>query len=405
MYHFDYKNFAFIKEDEVERQVAELSASHVFDGETLRLMEDCHAGKGCVVGTALTYTDKIVPNIVGVDIACRVSAFLVGDVADLEKFDEVVHQCVPSGHSIRTIEHELSESFPYEELRCWEHIKDGEERYRKSLGTMGGNNHFIALERSNSGDVYLMIHCGTRNLGLQVANYYQNLAVQRRDECKEKIRKRYEEIISDKRKRGLYDAIQDLLDIRKEEMDALPARDLCYIEGQDMEDYLHDMDMLVEWSRLNHRAIAEEIVNHVFFDINGLPYFHDPISSIHNYVDTEHHVIRKGAIAAYEGEYGLIPMNMADGTLIVRGKGCEDRLCTAPHGAGRIMSRSAARATLDMDAYEHSMEGVYSTCVSRSTIDEAPQSYKPMDAILSTLGDTVEVVERLRPIYNFKAKG
>lgn len=248
-------------------------------------------------------------------------------------------------------------------------------------------------------DSYLLIHCGTRNLGLQVANYYQNLAVSYRDERREEIIKRYEEIIAEKRERGLYDAIQDLLGIRKTEIDALPERDLCYIEGQDMEDYLHDMDMLVEWSRLNHRVIAEEIANHA--DILS----HYYVSSIHNYVDTEHRIIRKGAISVYEGELGLIPMNMADGTLIVRGKGCEERLCTAPHGAGRIMSRSAARATLDMEAYEHSMEGVYSTCVSRSTIDEAPQSYKPMDAIISTLGDTVEIVERLRPIYNFKAKG
>ena len=403
MYHFNYKNFASIKEDEVERQVAALSASHVFDGETLRLMEDCHAGKGCVVGTALTYTDKIIPSIVGVDIACRVSAFRIGHVIDLEKFDEVVHRYVPSGHAIRETEHELSKTFPYEEFRCWDHIKDGEERYRKSLGTLGGGNHFISLERSDTGITYLMIHCGTRNLGLQVANYYQNLAISRRDECREEIIKRYEEIIAEKRERGLYDAIQDLLDIRKTEIDALPARDLCYIDGQDMEDYLHDMDMLVEWSRLNHRVIAEEIANHALLRDDVLSYYH--VSSIHNYVDTEHHIIRKGAISAYEGEYGLIPMNMADGTLIVRGKGCEERLCTAPHGAGRIMSRSAARATLDMEAYERSMEGVYSTCVSRSTIDEAPQSYKPMDAIVSTLGDTVEIVERLRPIYNFKAKG
>ena len=399
MYHFNYKNFASIKEDEVERQVAALSASHVFDSETLRLMEDCHAGKGCVVGTALTYTDKIIPNIVGVDIACRVSAFRIGHVIDLEKFDEVVHRYVPSGHAIRETEHELSKTFPYEELRCWEHIKDGEERYRKSLGTMGGNNHFISLERSDTGITYLMIHCGTRNLGLRVANYYQELAIAARDARKKEIYDRYKQIIAEKREKGYFDAIQQLIEIRNNEIAAEPIDDLCYIEGQDMEDYLHDMDMLVAWSRLNHQVIAEEIANHA--DVLS----HYYVSSIHNYVDTEHRIIRKGAISAYEGEYGLIPMNMADGTLIVRGKGCEERLCTAPHGAGRIMSRSAARATLDMEAYERSMDGVYSTCVSCSTIDEAPQSYKPMDAIISTLGDTVEIVERLRPIYNFKAKG
>lgn len=232
-----------------------------------------------------------------------------------------------------------------------------------------------------------------------VANYYQNKAITARDQRIKDIYSRYEDAIAEEREKGHFDQIQPLLDGRKVEILSQPDNDLCYIEGQDMEDYLHDMDMLRDWSFDNHQIIAHEI-----FDGMGW-HVVDHFSSIHNYVDTEHHIIRKGAIAAYEGQLGIIPLNMASGSLIVRGKGNEDYLCSAPHGAGRVMSRKEARMNIDMADYQKAMEGIYTTSVCNDTLDEAPQSYKDADAIIAAIQPTVTVIEHLRPLYNFKAKG
>lgn len=400
MYNFNYKNFAISYEPEVDEQVKTLSDSHIFDGETMRLMPDCHSGKGCVIGTVLTFSDKIIPNITGVDLGCRVSAFNIGNIdIDFEKLDNVIRNNVPSGHSIRNIEHDNSRSFNYENLKCWSDIQENEERFRKSMGTLGGGNHFIAIEVSKCGDKYLMVHCGSRNLGLQVANYYQNLGIEACHDRIQEIYNRYEDIIVEKRERGYYDAIQQLIEIRKKEVDAEPSNDLCYIEGEVMENYLHDVHMMREWSYLNHKTIAEEVCEHMGWKIL------DKISSIHNYIDVPHKIIRKGAIAAYEGQKCLIPLNMAEGTLICVGKGNEDYLYSAPHGAGRIMSRSQARKTVDMEDYKKSMDGIYSSCVCNATIDESPQAYKNSLDIVNAIGDTVDIIDHLHPIYNFKAKG
>ena len=258
-------------------------------------------------------------------------------------------------------------------------------------------NHYIAIE-GNDENKYFAIHCGSRNLGLRVANYYQELAIATRDARKKEIYDRYEQMIAEKREQGYFDAIQQLIEIRKTEIAAEPIDDLCYIEGQDMEDYLHDMDMLRKWSYLNHCTIASFIAMETGW------MYPDGISSIHNYVDTEHKIIRKGAIAAYEGELGIIPLNMRDGSLIVRGKGNTDWNCSLPHGAGRILSRGEARRTLDLVDYEKSMEGIYTTSVCSSTIDEAPDAYKPAELIEQAIGDNAEIIEHIYPIYNFKAK-
>ena len=255
-------------------------------------------------------------------------------------------------------------------------------------------NHFISIE----GD-YLLIHCGSRNLGVQVANYYQNKAIAARDQRIKDIYDRYEQAIAIEREKGHFDQIQSLLDGRKVETLSQPENDLCYIEGRDMENYLYDMDMLRNWSFLNHQVIAYEI-----FDNMGWDMF-DHFSSIHNYVDTDAHIIRKGAIAAYEGQLGIIPLNMASGSLIVRGKGNEDHLCSAPHGAGRVMSRKVARLNIDMADYQKAMEGIYTTSVCNDTLDEAPQSYKDADAIIAAIQPTVDIIEHVHPRYNFKAKG
>ena len=391
-------NFAVSNYDEMEEELAFLIKNSIYNECDIAIMPDAHQGKAhASVGFTATYDDKIIPNTCGVDLCCRVSLFRIDGEINLDVLDKGIHEHVPSGNSIRQNEPIESQQFPYKELRCWNGIKDGEERYRKSMGTLGSGNHAIWVEGNNN-IYYLGIHCGSRNLGLRVANYYQELAIAARDARKKEIYDRYGQMITEKREKGYFNAIQQLIEIRKTEIAAEPIDDLCYIEGQDMEDYLHDMDMLRKWSYLNHYTIASFIAM-----VTGWSY-PEEISSIHNYVDTEHKIIRKGAIAAYEGELGIIPLNMRDGSLIVRGKGNHDWNCSLPHGAGRILSRGEARRTLDLVDYEKSMEGIYTTSVCSSTIDEAPDAYKPAELIEKAIGDNAEIIEHIYPIYNFKAK-
>lgn len=391
-------NFAVSNYDEMEEELTFLIKNSIYNECDIAIMPDAHRGKAhASVGFTATYDDKIIPNTCGVDLCCRVSIFRIDGKIDLDVLDRAIHEHVPSGNSIRQNEPIESQQFPYEELRCWDGIKDGEERYRKSMGTLGQGNHYCSVEGNDNG-MWLAIHCGSRNLGLRVANYYQELAIAARDARKKEIYDRYEQMIAEKREKKYFDAIQQLIEIRKTEIAAEPIDDLCYIEGQDMEDYLHDMDMLRKWSYLNHCTIASFIAM-----VTGWMY-PEGISSIHNYVDTEHKIIRKGAIAAYDKELGIIPLNMRDGSLIVRGKGNLDWNCSLPHGAGRILSRSEARRTLDLVDYEKSMEGIYTTSVCSSTIDEAPDAYKPAELIEKAIGDNAEIIEHIYPIYNFKAK-
>ena len=392
-----FHNYAVCGSETLDEQLNIIRNSEAYREQDIAIMPDAHAGKGAVVGFSSTYDDKIVPCTVGVDIACRVSLFRIDGEIDLDILDRVIHNYIPSGNSIRQTEVFGSQYFPYEKLRCWDGIRDGEERYRKSMGTLGGGNHYIAVE-GNDENKYLAIHCGSRNLGLRVANYYQDKAIAARDARKKEIYDRYEQMIAEKREKGYFDAIQQLIEIRKTEIAAEPIDDLCYIEGQDMDDYLHDMDMLRQWSYLNHVTISQVIAQNCGWDYSA------EISSIHNYVDTEHKIIRKGAISAYEGELGIIPLNMRDGSLIIEGKGNKNWNCSLPHGAGRILSRSEARRTLDLADYEKSMEGIYTTSVCSSTIDEAPDAYKPAELIEQAIGDNAEIIEHIYPIYNFKAK-
>ena len=393
-----FHNYAVCGSETLDEQLNIIRNSEAYREQDIAIMPDAHAGKGAVVGFSSTYDDKIVPCTVGVDIACRVTLFrIVGDI-DLDILDRVIHNYIPSGNSIRQTEVFGSQYFPYEKLRCWDGIKDGEERYRKSMGTLGSGNHAIWVEGNNN-IYYLGIHCGSRNLGCRVAEYYQNRAIAARDARKKEIYDRYEQMIAEKREKGYFDAIQQLIEIRKTEIAAEPIDDLCYIEGQDMDDYLHDMDMLRQWSYLNHVVISQVIAQNCGWEYSA------EISSIHNYVDTEHKIIRKGAISAYEGELGIIPLNMRDGSLIIEGKGNKNWNCSLPHGAGRILSRSEARRTLDLADYEKSMEGIYTTSVCSSTIDEAPDAYKPAELIEQAIGDNAEIIEHIYPIYNFKAKG
>ena len=391
-------NYVVCGNDTLDEQLKVIRESEAYREQDIAIMCDAHAGKGAVVGFTSTYDDKIVPCTVGVDIACRVSLFRIDGEIDLDILDKAIHEHVPSGNSIRQNEPIESQRFPYEELRCWGAIKDGEERYRKSMGTLGQGNHYCSVEGNDNG-MWLAIHCGSRNLGLRVANYYQDKAIAARNARIQKFYDYCKEDIAYCRFLGNFEEIQNLIEVRNEAIASEPIDDLCYIEGQDMEDYLHDMDMLCKWSYLNHSTIASHIAM-----VTGWEYSEE-ISSIHNYVDTEHKIIRKGAIAAYKGELGIIPLNMRDGSLIVRGKGNPDWNCSLPHGAGRILSRGEARRTLDLADYEKSMEGIYTTSVCSSTIDEAPDAYKPAELIEQAIGDNAEIIEHIYPIYNFKARG
>ena len=392
-----FHNYAVCGNDTLDKQLKIIRKSEAYREQDIAIMPDAHAGKGAVVGFTSTYDDKIVPCTVGVDIACRVSLFRIDGDINLDVLDKAIHEYVPSGNSIRQNEPIESQQFSYEELRCWDAIKDSEERYRKSMGTLGSGNHYIAVE-GNDENKYLAVHCGSRHLGLRVANYYQELAIAARDARKKKIIDSYRESINYYRSLNKFDKIPVLIEYRNDELNCEPIDDLCYIEGQDMADYLHDMDMLCMWSYLNHLVIASFIAMKTGWT------YPEGISSIHNYVDTKHKIIRKGAIAAYEGELGIIPLNMRDGSLIVRGKGNPNWNCSLPHGAGRILSRGEARRTLDLADYEKSMEGIYTTSVCSSTIDEAPDAYKPAELIEQAIGDNAEIIEHIYPIYNFKAK-
>ena len=397
----DYKNFAIVYEPEIDDMAARLDSSGIFDGERLRLQADCHVGKGCAVGTCLTFTDKIVPSLVGCDIACRVSAIPLGEDIDLMALDKVVNDRVPSGFSIRQEEHEFSKTFPYEELRCWEAIQEKEDRFRKSMGTLGSGNHFIAVERGQkSNQNHLVIHCGTRNLGKVVFDYYEGKALLTREQRFRTLKYIRDSAIKAAAEEERYTLIPSINDDYMREVDRLP-KELAYLEGEAMDDYLHDMNLLRKWSGLNHMVIATEIADTLGIEID---IFDDMITSIHNYVDVENGIIRKGAISARKGERGIVPMNMRDGSLIVVGKGNEDYLWSAPHGAGRIMSRSQAKRELDLQHYRDEMSGIYTTSVCFSTLDEAPDAYKKIEDILPAIEPTVEVVERTFPIYNFKAR-
>lgn len=364
------KSYMVGYDEKTVEQIETIANSPAYQESKIRIMPDAHAGKGSCVGFTATFEDKICPNTVGVDIACRVSLFDLTfanrewDKRDLVQFDNVVNRVVPAGFSVRGKEHKLSLDFPYEDLRCWNELRN-HTHLRKSLGTLGGGNHYIELDKDERGNVWLSVHCGSRNLGKQVAEYYQAKAITARDARLVKM---------------------------------WVADDLCYIEGQDLEDYLNDMKLCNEWSFRNHMAIYDAIAEEF-----GLPATCDYITCIHNYVDVDNKLIRKGAISANAGEYGIIPLNMRDGLLVVQGRGNEDWNNSLPHGAGRILSRGAAKKELDLLEFENTMEGIYSTSIGFSTLDEAPMAYKPADEIIAAIGDNARIVGHLMPIYNFKA--
>ena len=387
------KCFATQIDETAVEQVRTMCDQPFAEGARVRIMPDAHAGKGCTIGTTMTVTDKVVPNIVGVDIGCGMYTVDLGRHAlDLHAIDEACH-VVPSG--MRVWEGR-KRRFDLTELRCHRQLKDT-RRLERSIGTLGGGNHFIEVDVASDGTNYLVIHSGSRNLGTQVASYYQNLAVELRQGKGEYFAKR-DALIAEYKATGRRREIQAALKrLKWEGHEPEAPRDLCWLDGSYLADYLHDVAVCQRFARLNRETMAQEIVR-----MCGL-HDRDAFHTVHNYIDTEEMILRKGAIAAHAGELVLIPLNMRDGSVLARGRGNEDWNFSAPHGAGRLMSRTVARERLSVDEYRAAMADVYTTSVSEATLDEAPGAYKSADDILGPISEAVDVVEIMRPAFNFKA--
>lgn len=385
--------YAKVVEEEAIQQIQRMCDYEFTENSQIRIMPDVHAGKGCTIGTTMTITDKVVPNIVGVDIGCGMYTVNVGkDEIDFVKLDEATHY-VPSG---KNVWEGRQEKFDLTELRCYRSLKDT-KRLERSLGTLGGGNHFIEVDEAADGTKYLVIHSGSRNLGKQVAEYYQHLAIDLA-KGKETYFKQREELIQTYKQAGRRKEIQAALkEIPCNTSEATMPENLCFLYGTYLEDYLYDIEICQRFARRNREKMAEVILNRMGLAAGEA--FH----TIHNYIDTKEMILRKGAIAAHAGEKVLIPINMRDGSVLAVGKGNKEWNYSAPHGAGRLMSRKKAKEALNLDEYKNEMKGVYTTSVNEATLDEAPMAYKSLNDIIEVIEDTVDILEVLKPIYNFKA--
>ncbi len=387
--------YATVIEEEAIEQIRRMCDYEFTAGSKVRIMPDVHAGKGCTIGTTMTVIDKAVPNVVGVDIGCGMYTVNLGNIEiDFEKLDEACH-FVPSGMNVWQ---GRQEHFDLQQLRCFRELKDS-KRLERSLGTLGGGNHFIEVDKAADGTKYLVIHTGSRNLGKQVAEIYQRLAVDLNRgmedyfEQRDKIIRTYKE---QGRRSEIQTALKEIAWKKANGPTSIPE-DLCYLYGKYFEDYLADVEICQQFAKRNRELIAEIILDRC--GLTALDAFH----TIHNYIDTGEMILRKGAIAAHKEEKVLIPINMRDGSVLAVGKGNPEWNYSAPHGAGRVMSRAGARKTLSLEEYKKEMEGVYTTSVNEDTLDEAPMAYKSLNDIIDVIGEAVEVIEVLKPIYNFKA--
>lgn len=385
--------FAKVIEDEAIEQIRRMCDYEVTAGSQIRIMPDVHAGKGCTIGTTMTVKDKAVPNVVGVDIGCGMYTVNLGQVEiDMEQMDAAAH-FIPSGMNVWE---GRKERFELLDLRCYRGLKDS-KRLERSLGTLGGGNHFIEIDQSADGTKFLVIHSGSRNLGKQVAEFYQRLAIDLNKGKEEYFAKR-DALIAEYKDAGRRTEIQAALkELHWNSHEVTIPEDLCFVYGQYLEDYLHDVEICQRFACRSRELMAEIILQRL--GLEAVESFH----TIHNYIDTNEMILRKGAIAAHKGEKVLIPINMRDGSVLAIGKGNPDWNFSAPHGAGRIMSRTAAKQNLDLDEYRREMEGIYTTSVNEATLDEAPMAYKSLADIIDVIGESVDIIEVLKPIYNFKA--
>ena len=387
-------------EEEAKSQIKTLCDQSFVQGSKIRIMPDTHAGAGCVIGFTANLGDKFIPNIVGVDIGCGMLTVELGKVdINFRKLDEIIRKYIPCG-----IEVHQGKVTNFPKLESLKYIREINKtrRIERAIGSLGGGNHFLEIDKNDKGEYFLVIHSGSRNLGKQVAEYYQSLAI---DLCsgKEKYFKDRDELILKYKSEGRRKEIQSALkELQKEYLDLMPKypKDLCFLTGKYREEYLHDMKICQEYATLNRETIANIILDRLFnMKLDDFEFFH----TVHNYINFKDNIIRKGSISAYENEKLLIPINMRDGSILCKGKGNEQWNYSAPHGAGRVFSRKKAKEVLSLEEFERSMEGIYTTSINEYTLDEAPMAYKSMDEILKYLDETVKDIEIIKPVYNFKA--
>lgn len=381
----DIKIYATTLEDVAFEQIKELGEFEPYQDSKIRIMPDCHAGAGCTIGTTMEIKDKITPNLVGVDIGCGMLTVKLKETnINLQKLDSVINEFIPNGFNIHS---EPKADFEFDKLIA---KNLNIERAKLSIGSLGGGNHFIEVGKNSKGELFLVIHSGSRNIGGQIAKYYQDIAIENlTDNSKER-----EELIERLKKEGKQNEIgEELKKLKK----PIINKDLAYLTGTDFDNYMHDMELMQKFAVLNRRTMANIILEKA--ELTEAEAF----ETIHNYIDFKRMILRKGAVSAENGETLLIPINMRDGSIIAKGKGNEDWNYSAPHGAGRLMGRNEAHKKLNFDEFKEQMKDIYSTSVLTETLDEAPNAYKSMNEIIEAIGETVDILDIIKPIYNFKA--
>ncbi len=391
------KIFSDNVEEEAVEQVKAVCSLDFFADAKIRIMPDVHAGKGCTIGTTITISNAVVPNLVGVDIGCGMEVVKIREKeVDFEKFDTSIRENIPFGRNVR--DGRIITFEKLQDLKCFRDIKDT-KRMHRALGTLGGGNHFIEIDKDDSGNLYIVIHSGSRNLGKQVAEIYQQIAIDL-DRGKGDLFDKMAEVIKTYKEQGRKSEIEgEIKRLKREFQSQIPLYpdELAYLSDRYFDDYVHDMKICQEYADLNRKLMMDILLEKNGFSVE------ERFTTVHNYIDMDTMILRKGAVSAKQGEKFLIPMNMRDGSLICIGKGNEDWNCSAPHGAGRLMSRTKAKANISLEEYAKAMNGIYSTSVNKDTVDEAPQAYKPMDDIVKNLEPTATVERIIKPVYNFKA--
>lgn len=387
-------------EESARIQIQRLCDQPYTKDSKIRMMPDVHAGAGCTIGTTMTITNKICPNLVGVDIGCGMETLVikadspVSENFDPMRLDNCIRLNIPFGREIRKREHKFVDEIEFDKIRC---KKANIYKARKSLCSLGGGNHFIEADRDEQGNLYIVVHSGSRHLGLEVANYYQDMAWRQLNHTQDAdIRDAIEAL----KKEGRRSEIESLLPNIMNRVETDIPQPLAYVEGELFDDYINDMKILQKFAMFNRKAMIDTICVELRLDKHDVI---DQFTTIHNYIDTDAMILRKGSVRALNGEKILIPLNMRDGSLVCIGKGNEDWNCSAPHGAGRVMGRKEARYKLKMEEFKKSMEGIWSSTVCKDTIDEAPMAYKSGDEIMTNIESTAEIVNVIKPIYNFKA--
>ena len=393
------KVFTDVVEEKSLQQIKTLCDQEFTSGAKIRLMPDVHAGAGCTIGTTMTIKDKIVPNLVGVDIGCGMETLMIhkdSEAAvnfDPAKLDKVIRKNIPSGFDIRKFQHNFVDEVE------WDKIKGtyNKHRAKMSLGTLGGGNHFIEADKDEDGNLYIVVHSGSRHAGLEIAEYYQEMAWK---QLNGRTKADIDAMICRLKEEGRQIEIEAQMAAMNKQIKTLVPKDLAFVSGYLFDDYINDMRIMQHFAMLNRKAMVNTISIGLHLKEEEIV---DQFTTIHNYIDTENMILRKGAVSANKGEKLLIPINMRDGSLICIGKGNEDWNCSAPHGAGRVMSRTQARKGLSMDEFKAEMSGIWSSTVTKGTLDEAPMAYKTMDDIVANIGPTADIVNVIKPIYNFKA--